>query len=53
MFFTTPQFVNNALNELSINSFLGFSGFQLANIIFNHQNLLLEKSDLFEPLLSV
>jgi restriction endonuclease Mrr len=53
MFFTTSQFVSNALKELAENHFLGFSGFQLADLIFHHKEILVERSDLFKPLLSL
>ena len=46
-FFTTSAFAPNASSELNENGFLGFSGLQLANIIFLHKELLESKSDIF------
>lgn len=44
MFFTTSDFAPNALNEIKENSFIGLSGMQLANLIYNHKSILMDKS---------
>ena len=52
MFFTTSDYANNALTELITNGFIGLSGFQLSNLIYNHKEILKNKSQLFEQIIN-
>lgn len=47
LFFTTSDFANSSLNLLKEIGFIGFSGFQLANLIYLHKGLLEQKSIIF------
>lgn len=51
MFFTTSDFANNSIKELSENGFIGLSGFQLATLIFKHRQVLKDKSDIINKIL--
>ncbi|MEI6595885.1 MAG: restriction endonuclease [Bacteroidota bacterium] len=51
MFFTTSDFANNSIKELSENGFIGLSGFQLATLIFKHKLVLKDKSDIINKIL--
>jgi len=51
VFFTTSDFAKNALKELSVNGFIGLSGFQLATLIFKHRQILKNKSDIMNKIL--
>jgi hypothetical protein len=51
MFFTTSDFANNSIKELSENGFIGLSGFQLATLIFKHKQVLKDKSDIINKIL--
>ena len=46
LFFTSSDYAPNALSELKANGFIGLSGFQLAKLIFGHQQELAENSPL-------
>lgn len=47
IFFTTSDFATNAQNELKENGFLGFSGLQLSSLIYSHQKVLENKSEIY------
>ena len=51
MFFTTSDFANNFIKELSEKGFIGLSGFQLATLIFKHRQVLKDKSDIINKIL--
>ena len=51
VFFTTSDFANNAIKELSENGFIGLSGFQLATLIFKHRIVLKGKSDIINKII--
>ena len=48
MFFTTSDYAQNAILEMETNGFIGLSGFQLAHLIFNYKNLLVNKNEIFK-----
>ena len=51
MFFTTSDFVNNSIKELAVNGFIGLSGFQLATLIFEHREILKDKSEILKSII--
>jgi Restriction endonuclease len=51
MFFTSSDYAINAMRELKINGFIGLSGFQLANLIYDHKNVLSEKSPILNKII--
>jgi len=51
MFFTTSDYAPNAIKEMKENGFIGFTGFQLANLIYLHNTLLIEKSEIIRNLI--
>jgi len=52
MFYTTSYYAANAVNEMKENGFIGLTGFQLANLIYLHQELLSAKSEIIKNLVS-
>ena len=52
IFFTTSDFSNGANEELSVNGFIGLSGFQLATLIFKHKKILQNKTEIIRKILS-
>jgi hypothetical protein len=52
IFFTTSDYAPNATNEMKENGFIGLTGFQLANLIYRHQELLCAKSNIIKNLVA-
>lgn len=53
LYFTTSNFAKSSLDELSQNHFIGFSGIQLANLIFYHKELLQAKSPILKQIITI
>jgi hypothetical protein len=52
LYFTTSDFAKSSLDELAQNHFIGFSGLQLAYLIFYHKELLIVKSPILEQIIN-
>lgn len=53
VFFTTSDYAQSSIIEMRENGFIGLSGIQIANLIFLHNELLKEKSDIIKKLIGV